>query len=156
VVNEQGNGLIKTIFSFDSGATWNYYDDTYSYDGTNFKVIESMNGVASPSSVTQAEIDEIQAIANDEYSFDRIPSQAWNEAISANHTIKMGYVLSVLNENDIAETDSLDVKYDIIGRWKSMTPGIDYNYNFYNQNNKTVMEIDVINAPVSKKAKINY
>lgn len=112
---EQDKGLIRIIFSVDSGDTWKVYDESIQ----DFKEIDIQNlDVVGNEGMTTSVFNSI--------------GTKWNEVVQ-NNKIRFGYYLKIDELNDVANVDKLEVTIDVLGSWDATLHEIDYNYEYDNE-----------------------
>ncbi len=107
-----GNGTIRLLVSGSSGITWKGYVDNawIPIDTSNLADVKS-KGI---SLITLASI----------------PSADWNDLTSLSHKIRFGYYLEQLSSYDVVKINAITGLLDIVGLWSNAVVGIDYNYNY--------------------------
>lgn len=112
--NQTNSGIVRIIFSVDSGDTW----QTYNLETQEFEKIDITN---------MAEVRE-KGIEPD--VFNAIEGK-WNEIIESK--IRFGYYIEQRSSDDVAEVDKLEIKMDLQGRWKKAKHVEDYDYEYDNE-----------------------
>lgn len=110
--NETGNGVIKTVFSVDSGFTWL----TYNSITTQFEVIDISN------------IDNVKTNGIDTTTFNSIGIK-WNEIITQ-EKVRFAYYLEKELATDTAEISQLRINMDYTDSWAKSIHPTEYNYKF--------------------------
>lgn len=113
--NKTRQGVVKIIFSVDSGVTWK----TYNIVTLEFEDID----------ITNLENVKIYGINAD--TFNTINSK-WNEVVKEGK-IRFAYYLEIENEDDVANVDKLEINMDLTGRWKKAKHDTDYDYEYDNE-----------------------
>ena len=113
--NQLEAGIIRMVFSVNSGDDWLTYSSTSSdfeeIDITNINNVKE-NGVAPD-------------------TFNTI-EEKWNEIVTDNK-IRFAYYLEQSSIDDVAAVDKLEIKMDIQGRWKKAEHIADYDYEYDNE-----------------------
>lgn len=125
-----GNGVIKTVISFDRGKTW------YAWDAA------ASQWVQVP--LTTADVRE-KGMTPD--VLNSITSENWNNLRGTSDTVRFAYLLSMESSTDVAEIDSLFSQFDMIGSWKHYKDA-DYEYR-----SNTLLQVKVYD---NGDYKINY
>ncbi|MGG0666437.1 hypothetical protein ABE042_20245 [Viridibacillus arvi] len=110
-VDERGKGNLRTIVSFDEGATW------YTHYGSEW--------------ITVAE-DADEAIANgmSEKQLSALTSEQWSKLRGQSNTLRFAYALSIEDTTDVAEIDALTTQMDMKGTWKKAVHDKEYSYEY--------------------------
>lgn len=114
-----GRGILKVIFSFDSGNSW------VTWDGTQFTQIHPLladvltNGI-SPTALEAMNMD------------------AFNDLRSYYDTFRMAYAMKIQDTTDQAATDELSFQIEMKGTWKAAVHGRDYDYEYPDNSSVTI------------------
>ncbi|CAK7055327.1 discoidin domain-containing protein [Tissierella sp.] len=112
---EQNKGLIRVIFSVDSGETWQTYDE----------------GIQDFKEIIIQDLDVVRNEGMTVPVFNSI-GERWNDIVKQNK-IRFGYYLKIEELADVAEVDKLDVIIDALGSWDATLHEVDYDYEYDNE-----------------------
>lgn len=110
------NGVVKIIFSVNSGASWQTLD-TYTGEFKTLNNIEDLNEVKSKGMTIE--------------TFNSIGTK-WNEVIKGMR-VRFGYYLEIEEMDDIVNVDKLEVVIDVLGSWEALIHELDYDYEYDNE-----------------------
>lgn len=111
-----GSGVIKTIYSIDSGKTWKSYD--------------VINNLEITIDITQLEDVKNKGLSIQDFNNMNVK---WDDIIK-DGKIRFAYYLEIGNEADVANVDKLEINMDLVGRWKKAIHPTDYDYEYDNTN----------------------
>ena len=117
-------GILKIIYSVDSGLTWN------SYKSSNEVVINisDFNDIKTNGMT----IAEFNAVSRDYWS------SLLFSSTNTENKIRFGYYLETVTTSDAIYTDSLSIKLDMNGSWIIATLNTDYTFDYTNANTAEV------------------
>lgn len=116
-VMQEGQGVIKTAVSFDSGLTWYTRSSGMWVEmGLNNIKTEGMTPVV----------------------LNAITSSEWAALRGASSTVRFAYYLSVEEVTDLATVNDLVSQMDMKGTWRKAVHGTDYDYEYPNNDQLTV------------------
>lgn len=113
--NKTGQGVVKIIFSVDSGVTWK----TYNSETLEFEDVETID------------IKNVKEKGINADIFNSLNTK-WNEVVTEGK-IRFAYYLEIENEDDIANVDKLEINMDLTGKWKKAIHATDYDYEYDNE-----------------------
>lgn len=116
-VMQEGQGVIKTAVSFDSGITWYTRSSGMWVEmGLNNIKTEGMTPVV----------------------LNAITSSEWAALRGTSSTVRFAYYLSVEEVTDLATVNDLVSQMDMKGTWRKAVHGTDYDYEYPNNDQLTV------------------
>ena len=115
VANEVGNGVVKVIYSNDSGTTWK----TYNYETNLFENVDIGNLI------------EVKNKGMTTNIFNSLNSR-WMDELQ-DEKIRFGYYLEIDNKTDVAEVDELIITMISFVRWRKAKKIRDYQYEYVNE-----------------------
>ncbi|RJS60102.1 SPRY domain-containing protein [Bacillus sp. PK3_68] len=116
-VTQAGQGAIKTVVSFDKGTTW--------YTRSSGSWIETDLANIKTEGITPAALNTIT-------------SSEWAALRGTSNTVRFAYHLSIEEITDIATVNDLISQMDMKGTWKKAVHGIDYDYEYPNNDQLSV------------------
>ncbi|MGE7624631.1 hypothetical protein ACQKMD_16715 [Viridibacillus sp. NPDC096237] len=108
-----GNGMVRIIVSFNSGATW------YAHNGTEWIEVSPI-------------VDEVITKGMTPKLLAGVTSVQWAKLRGTCDTMRFAYALSIKDTSDVAEIDALITQMDMKGTWKKAVHGKDYDYEYPN------------------------